>query len=224
MPGSVSRCRGRLGSGSSLRPSRLTYSRSAEGSPVYAGPQTSVISCVGRPACRGAGPGLQVAATRSGSGAGRSAADLSNAYRRSPRLVGFYTMFSAETHRQAAVFDAIGERYDDAFPHKSAQIIATQWIIDRLAPGARVLDLGCGTGVLRPGGYFVVGMVEGDLDHAPLTFLGQQVLVTAYPRAELEAVFTAEDLDVREVDTEDFEPVAPDVPPERQIFLYCRAT
>jgi ubiquinone/menaquinone biosynthesis C-methylase UbiE len=208
-------------------------------------------------------------------------------------------MFSAETQRQAAVFDAIGERYDDAFPHKSAQIIASQWIIDRLAPGARVLDLGCGTGVptagmfiesgldvvgidisaqmlhlarrnvpsgrfvamdalaldsslgdfdavvaffsllmlrradipvvlrrvrgiLRPGGYFVVGMVEGDLDYAPIAFLGQRVSVTAYPRAELEEVLTAEGLEVREVDTEDFEPVAPDVPPERQIFVYCR--
>ena len=60
-------------------------------------------------------------------------------------------MFSAETRRQAAAFDAIGERYDDVFPHKSGQIIATQWMIDRLAPGARVLDLGCGTGVPTAG-------------------------------------------------------------------------
>ena len=35
-------------------------------------------------------------------------------------------MFSAETRRQAAAFDAIGERYDDVFPHKSGQIIATR--------------------------------------------------------------------------------------------------
>jgi ubiquinone/menaquinone biosynthesis C-methylase UbiE len=208
-------------------------------------------------------------------------------------------MFSAETQRQASVFDAIGEQYDDAFPHKSAQIIATQWIVDRLAPGARVLDIGCGTGVpsagmltecgidvvgidisaemlqlarrnvpsarfvsmdalqldsslgdfdaavaffsllmlrradirlvlrrvrsiLRPGGYFAVGMVEGDFDYAPQVFLGQQVSVTAYPRAELEQVLAAEGMDVREVDVEEFEPIASDVPPERQIFVYCR--
>ena len=31
-------------------------------------------------------------------------------------------------------FDRIGERYDDAFPHKSGQIIATQWVVDQLAP------------------------------------------------------------------------------------------
>ena len=72
-------------------------------------------------------------------------------------------VFSAETRRQAAAFDAIGERYDDVFPHKSGQIIATQWVIDRLAPGARVLDLGCGTGVPTAGmlaetGLEVVGV------------------------------------------------------------------
>ena len=209
-------------------------------------------------------------------------------------------MFSAETRRQAAAFDAIGERYDDAFPHKSGQIIATQWVIDRLPPGARVLDLGCGTGVptagmlvesglevigvdvstemltlarrnvpsgrfvamdvlqldsslgdfdavvaffsllmlrrseippvlrrirtvLRPGGLVAIGMVEGDLDYAPLSFLGQEVRVTAYPRTDLESTIRAEGLHVREVDVEEFEPPSADVPAERQIFLYCSA-
>ena len=209
-------------------------------------------------------------------------------------------VFSAETRRQAAAFDAIGERYDDAFPHKSGQIIATQWVIERLAPGGRVLDLGCGTGVptagmlaesgmevvgidvstemlglarrnvptgrflamdlleldsslgefdavvaffsllmlrraeiplvlrrvravLRPGGLVAVGMVEGDLDYVPLSFLGQEVKVTAYPRADLEATIRAEGLHVREVDVEEFEPPSSEVPAERQIFLYCAA-
>ena len=209
-------------------------------------------------------------------------------------------MFSAETRRQAAAFDAIGERYDDVFPHKSGQIIATQWVIDRLAPGARVLDLGCGTGVptagmlaetglevvgvdastemlalarrnvptgrfvamdlmeldgslgefdgvcaffsllmlrrediprvlrrtkalLRPGAVVAIGMVEGDFDYAPLPFLGQEVSVTAFPRADLEATIRAEGLHVLEVDMEEFEPASADVPAERQIFLYCSA-
>jgi ubiquinone/menaquinone biosynthesis C-methylase UbiE len=209
-------------------------------------------------------------------------------------------VFSAETRRQAAAFDAIGERYDDVFPHKSGQIIATQWMIDRLPAGARVLDLGCGTGVptagmlaesgmevvgvdvstemlalarrnvptgrfvamdalelddtlgqfdaacaffcllmlrradiprvlrrvrsvLRPGGLVAIGMVEGDFDYAPLTFLGQQMSVTAYPRADLEAAIRAEGLHVLEVDVEEFEPASADVPAERQIFLYCQA-
>jgi ubiquinone/menaquinone biosynthesis C-methylase UbiE len=72
-------------------------------------------------------------------------------------------VFSAETRRQAAAFDRIGERYDDAFPHKSGQIIATQWVIDRLTAGARVLDVGCGTGLpsagmLAESGLEVVGI------------------------------------------------------------------
>jgi len=208
-------------------------------------------------------------------------------------------MFSADTQRQAAAFDAIGERYDDAFPHKSAQIIATQWIIDRLSPGARVLDVGCGTGVpsagmmvesgmdvvgidvsvemlklarrnvpgarfvamdvleldsslgdfdaavaffsllmlrradipavlrrlravVRPGGVVALGMVEGDLDYAPIQFLGADMSVTAYPRADLEAMLTDEGLEIREVDVEEFEPATPDAYPERQVFVYCR--
>jgi ubiquinone/menaquinone biosynthesis C-methylase UbiE len=208
-------------------------------------------------------------------------------------------LFSADTQRQAAAFDLIGERYDDAFPHKSAQIIATQWVIDRLSPGARVLDVGCGTGVptagmmvesgldvvgidvsaemlriarsnvptarfvamdvqeldaslgdfdaavaffsllmlrrsdipdvlsriravVRPQGYFAVGMVEADLDYVPINFLGAEVRATGYPRADLEALLVAEGLEVREVDVEEFEPIAPEVPPERQVFVYCR--
>ncbi len=209
-------------------------------------------------------------------------------------------MFSADTSRQAAAFDAIGERYDDAFPHKSGQIIATQWLVDRLPAGARVLDVGCGTGVpsagmlaesglevvgidvstamlalarrnvpagrfvamdaleldatlgefdavaaffsllmlrradiprvlrrvraiLRPGGVVAIGMVEGDFDYFPLTFLGQQVRVTAYPRPDLEAAIRSGGLHVREVDVEEFEPASAELPPERQVFLYCVA-
>ena len=53
---------------------------------------------------------------------------------------------SSPLDRQMTAFDAVAELYDDAYPHKAGQIIATQWLIDRLWGGARVLDLGCGTG------------------------------------------------------------------------------
>ena len=77
--------------------------------------------------------------------------------------------------------------------------------------------------MLRPGGVVAIGMVEGDLDYFPLTFLGQQVRVTAYPRADLEAAIRSGGLHVREVDVEEFEPASAELPPERQVFLYCAA-
>lgn len=48
---------------------------------------------------------------------------------------------------QAEAFDAIGDRYDDAFPHKEGQLAAGAWLAEQLPAGARVLDLGCGTGL-----------------------------------------------------------------------------
>lgn len=48
---------------------------------------------------------------------------------------------------QAEAFDAIGDRYDEAFPHKDGQVTAGEWLVESLPAGARVLDLGCGTGL-----------------------------------------------------------------------------
>jgi SAM-dependent methyltransferase len=64
---------------------------------------------------------------------------------------------------QAEAFDVIGDRYDEAFPHKEGQVAAADWLIGSLAAGSRVLDLGCGTGVptarqLADAGFDVVGV------------------------------------------------------------------
>ncbi|MEX2970029.1 class I SAM-dependent methyltransferase [Streptomyces sp. C184] len=48
---------------------------------------------------------------------------------------------------QAEAFDAIGDRYDEAFPFKEGQLAAAEWLIRSLPGGSRVLDLGCGTGL-----------------------------------------------------------------------------
>jgi SAM-dependent methyltransferase len=79
---------------------------------------------------------------------------------------------------QAEAFDAIGDRYDDVFPHKEGQLAAGAWLAGELAAGARVLDVGCGTGVptarqLADAGHRVTGidisphMVELSRDNVP---------------------------------------------------------
>ncbi|BDH15137.1 class I SAM-dependent DNA methyltransferase [Streptomyces hygroscopicus] len=79
---------------------------------------------------------------------------------------------------QAEAFDAIGDRYDDAFPHKDGQLASGAWLAGTLPAGSRILDLGCGTGLptarqLADAGHRVVGidlspsMVELARENAP---------------------------------------------------------
>ena len=73
-----------------------------------------------------------------------------------------YDRSAIDRSGQAEAFDAIGDRYDETFPHKEGQLAAGAWVAGRLAPGSRVLDLGCGTGLptarqLAEAGLRVVG-------------------------------------------------------------------
>ncbi|HEY5833556.1 class I SAM-dependent DNA methyltransferase [Streptomyces sp.] len=204
---------------------------------------------------------------------------------------------------QAEAFDAIGDRYDEAFPHKEGQLAAGTWLTASLAPGSRVLDLGCGTGtptarqltdaglrvtgvdlssgmlararenvpeaeflradiadladggplaaggfdaaaaffsllmlpkaeipfalgsirdLLRPGGLLALSMVEADLDDTPIPFLGNTIRVSGYLRDELRHVVTDAGFEVTEEESYAYAPASTAVPPEEQIFLYCR--
>jgi cyclopropane fatty-acyl-phospholipid synthase-like methyltransferase len=200
---------------------------------------------------------------------------------------------------QAAAFDRIGERYDEAFPHKDGQLTAGKWLIERLRPGARVLDVGCGTGIptarqltdagyevtgidisermlelarrdvpratflqldaadldtagtrfdaivaffsllmmtraeipsalqklhdlLTPGGYFLLSMVEADLDDVPLQFLGNPVWATGYLRDELQALVQKAGFEVLDLRHLSYAPATSEIPPEVQLFLYCQ--
>ncbi|MBA0051339.1 class I SAM-dependent methyltransferase [Streptomyces sp. AJS327] len=79
---------------------------------------------------------------------------------------------------QAEAFDAIGNRYDDAFPHKEGQIASGEWLLAQLPAGSHILDLGCGTGLptarqLCDGGHRVTGtdlspgMLKRSRQHVP---------------------------------------------------------
>ncbi|MFE7313709.1 class I SAM-dependent methyltransferase [Streptomyces sp. NPDC057555] len=64
---------------------------------------------------------------------------------------------------QAEAFDAIGNQYETAFPHKDGQLASGTWLSGELPPGSRILDVGCGTGVptarqLGDAGHQVVGI------------------------------------------------------------------
>lgn len=199
---------------------------------------------------------------------------------------------------QASAFDEIGAGYDQAFPHKEGQLEASDWLSGQLPAGARVLDIGVGTGlptarrlqaaglsitgmdisagmldlarrnvpgaelhqrdvldlddsvgrfdavvafftllmlprsdipealrrihaILDVGGLFALGMVEADLDDAPIPFLGRELRVTGYPRDELSAVVEKAGFAVTDLREYAYEPTSPQAPPEVQLFLYC---
>jgi SAM-dependent methyltransferase len=74
-----------------------------------------------------------------------------------------YARLGLDRSGQAEAFDAIGDRYDEAFPHKEGQLDSGAWLAKTLPPGSRILDLGCGTGLptarqLTDAGHRVVGV------------------------------------------------------------------
>ncbi|GAA2719811.1 MULTISPECIES: class I SAM-dependent methyltransferase [Streptomyces] len=74
-----------------------------------------------------------------------------------------YARLGLDRSGQAEAFDAIGDRYDEAFPHKDGQLASGAWLATTLPPGSRVLDVGCGTGLptarqLADAGHEVVGI------------------------------------------------------------------
>ncbi|WP_316741339.1 class I SAM-dependent methyltransferase [Streptomyces sp. MK7] len=65
--------------------------------------------------------------------------------------------------RAAAVFDALGADYEKAFAGSAAHRSSLEWVLGRLAPGSRVLDVGSGTGrptaeTLAGAGHEVLGV------------------------------------------------------------------
>lgn len=65
--------------------------------------------------------------------------------------------------RAAAVFDALGAEYEKAFAGSEAHRASLDWLLGKLGPSSRVLDVGSGTGrptahVLTEAGHRVLGM------------------------------------------------------------------
>ncbi|HZE31586.1 MAG TPA: class I SAM-dependent methyltransferase [Actinoallomurus sp.] len=76
--------------------------------------------------------------------------------------------------------------------------------------------------LLEPNGYFLLGMVEADLDDTPIDFLGSPVRVTGYVRDELRALVTEAGFELIELRHLSYAPASADLTPEVQLFLFCR--
>ncbi|MFI9833359.1 class I SAM-dependent DNA methyltransferase [Streptomyces sp. NPDC051913] len=88
---------------------------------------------------------------------------------------------------QAAAFDALGDRYDEAFPHKEGQVAAAEWLIRSLPTGSRALDLGSGTGIptalqLAEAGLAVVGV---DLSDGMVALARRNVPAAEFRQADI---------------------------------------
>lgn len=100
-------------------------------------------------------------------------------------------MTRAEHRRtQSAAFDQIGQRYDEAFPHKDGQLAAGSWLMGQLGPGARVLDAGCGTGLPTARQLTDAGAAVTGIDISP-------VMLDLARRHVPEATFA--EMDIRDV-------------------------
>ncbi|MDX3246450.1 MULTISPECIES: class I SAM-dependent methyltransferase [unclassified Streptomyces] len=99
-----------------------------------------------------------------------------------------------DRQRAARVFDALGAAYEKAFAHAEAHHRSLEWLLGRLAPGSRVLDVGSGTGrptaeTLARAGHRVLGV---DVSPVMVDLAARQV-----PQATFRCV------DVRELPLED---------------------
>ena len=69
---------------------------------------------------------------------------------------------------QAAAFDRIGARYQEAFAHNDGQQDAVELLLGRLPAGARVLDVGCGTGIPTARALSGAGCAVTGIDISPV--------------------------------------------------------
>ncbi|MEW1994635.1 class I SAM-dependent methyltransferase [Streptomyces coelicoflavus] len=95
-----------------------------------------------------------------------------------------------ERPRAAAAFDALGAEYEKAFAGSRTHRRSLEWLLARLAPGSRVLDVGSGTGrptaeTLANAGHTVLGI---DVSPVMVQLAAQQVPAATFQCADVRDV------------------------------------
>ncbi|MGW8063724.1 class I SAM-dependent methyltransferase [Streptomyces ziwulingensis] len=90
----------------------------------------------------------------------------------------------------AAAFDALGADYEKAFAASRTHRRSLEWLLGRLAPGSRVLDVGCGTGrptaeTLANAGHDVLGV---DVSPVMVELATRQVPAASFRCADIRDV------------------------------------
>ncbi|MGW4544820.1 class I SAM-dependent methyltransferase [Streptomyces violaceorubidus] len=99
-----------------------------------------------------------------------------------------------ERPRAAAAFDALGVEYEKAFAASKPHRRSLDWLLERLAPGSRVLDVGSGTGrptaeTLAGAGHDVLGV---DISPVMVELAARQVPAATFRCADIRDVPLAE--------------------------------
>ncbi|MFI8239576.1 class I SAM-dependent methyltransferase [Streptomyces sp. NPDC085866] len=94
----------------------------------------------------------------------------------------------------AVVFDALGLDYEKAFASSEAHRASLRWLLDRLEPGSRVLDVGSGTGrptaqTLAEAGHSVLGV---DVSPVMVDIAARQVAGAEFRLADIRELPLAE--------------------------------
>ncbi|MDW4904208.1 class I SAM-dependent methyltransferase [Streptomyces sp. ADMS] len=100
----------------------------------------------------------------------------------------------------AVLFDALGPDYEKAFAHAPAHLSALEWLIERLPPAARTLDVGSGTG--RPTASALI-----EAGHSVLGVDVSPVMVELATRQVPEADFRCGDIRDLPLDADSFDGV-----------------
>jgi SAM-dependent methyltransferase len=90
----------------------------------------------------------------------------------------------------AAAFDALGAEYEKAFAGSRTHRRSLEWLLARLAPGSRVLDVGSGTGrptaeTLADAGHEVLGI---DISPVMVELAARQVPAASFQCADIRDV------------------------------------